>query len=125
MATPQKETKTKMKQTVKTGAKPAAKGSSAKTQTATKETKPKKERKKRGQFTEPVLYQGRIWEQESLKNYKEYQTAFMKETYRTFVFRVTRNKEDAIIEHLESQENLTEYIKRLVLLDMEKSQKRK
>ena len=76
------------------------------------------EAKKKG-----VVYaQGRVWKKSQLEDYRAYQTQFNKNTYRTFVFRVSKEKEEEIIKHLESQENLTEYLKNLIMIDMERSQ---
>lgn len=72
------------------------------------------ESKKKG-----VVYaQGRMWKKSQLEDFRAYQTEYNKNTYRTFVFRVSKEKEGDIIKYLESQENLTEYLKILIREDM-------
>lgn len=68
---------------------------------------------------EGVVYaQGRMWKKSQLEDFRAYQTEYNKNTYRTFVFRVSKEKEGDVINFLESKNNLTEYLKILIREDM-------
>ena len=69
--------------------------------------------------TNTVYACGRIWRDKSLKAFREKQSKFIKETYRPFIIRMAKLKEADIIEFMESQDNLTGYIRGLIRQDME------
>ena len=69
--------------------------------------------------TQTVYACGRIWTDESLKAFREKQSEFIKDTYRPFIIRMAKLKEADIIEYMESQDNLTGYIRDLIRKDME------
>lgn len=67
-----------------------------------------------------VYAQGRMWDSDKLKEYRDYQHRFAKK-YRLFTFRFDQTKVDdlALVKYLESQESLTGYLRDLVTKDME------
>ncbi len=77
-------------------------------------TKKKPVQKKNGK----VYVRGRTWTKAQLAAYSEYQVKYQKESYRSFVFRISREKDPDMIAFLESQENLTDYIRKLIDRDM-------
>ena len=67
-----------------------------------------------------VYAQGRMWDADDLKAYRDYQHEFAKK-YRLFTFRFdqTSVNDRALVKFLEDQENLTGYLRDLVTNDME------
>ena len=63
---------------------------------------------------------GRIWTDKQLENYRKYQVNFLRDTYRTFVVRLKKEGDKKLISFLEKQDNVTEYIKNLIVEDMKK-----
>ncbi len=60
----------------------------------------------------------------SYQNKLEYNNTYNRNNYRSFSMRLNHEKENNIIQWLESQDSLKEYLLSLVLKDMEKSQKK-
>ena len=75
--------------------------------------------------TGEITAQGRVWQEKKLSDYRQYQQDFNKETYRTFVFRLSKTKDEGMISFLEGQDNLTEYLKILIREDMQNTQSKK
>ena len=69
--------------------------------------------------TQTVYACGRIWNEDHLKSYREYQRDFLVKTYRPFIIRMSKMKDADMIEFMESQDNLTGYIRDLIRKDME------
>ena len=68
--------------------------------------------------TKNVTYaQNRIWHNEDLKRYRDYQKDFNKTHYRTFVIRIPREQYKDLISFLETKDNLTAYIADLIAQD--------
>ena len=65
-----------------------------------------------------VYAQGTIWDIEKLKEYRKYQNEYNKQKYRPFIIRFNKEKDDDIIKHLESQDNLVEYLRNLIRDDI-------
>lgn len=68
--------------------------------------------------TKTVYACGRIWSEDDLKSYRDYQNDFLIKTYRPFIFRMSKLKDADVIEFMESQDNLTGYIRNLIREDM-------
>ena len=80
-----------------------------------------KSTKKKAIFDEKsntIYANGRTWTTEQLEKFKKYQTGFMKESYRTFIFRCSRVEDKPMVDYLEAKDNLAGYIKELVAKDM-------
>ncbi len=69
--------------------------------------------------TQTVYACGRIWNKDDLKSYRKYQKDFLVKTYRPFIIRMSKMKDADVIEFMESQDNLTGYIRNLIRKDME------
>lgn len=67
-----------------------------------------------------VYAQGRMWDADKLKDYRDYQHRYIKK-YRLFTFRFDQTNQNdlALARFLEDQENLTGYLRDLVTNDME------
>lgn len=50
--------------------------------------------------------------------FRRYQIEYMRKTYRSFVFRVRRDRDAALIEFCEKQENLTAFVVNLIKNEM-------
>lgn len=72
-----------------------------------------------------IYAQGRVWNKEAFDRYRKYQIEFSKKNYRTFALRFSREKDSAIIQRMEEQENLVEYLRNLITKDIEKDAKKK
>lgn len=83
-----------------------------------KSTKPKLIRKRN-----KVITQDREWTREAFDSYREYQIRYTKENYRTFTFRLNRERDAELIEWFESQDNFANYIRELGQKDMKKKKK--
>ena len=70
-----------------------------------------------------IIAQGKRWSEESFVHYRKYQTEFVKKTYRTFTLRLRRTDEKDLIDWLESQDNLAEYLINLIKKDHDKKTK--
>lgn len=62
------------------------------------------------------------WNEESLKKFREYQNAFIKNTYKAYTIRFNREKEKNIIDFLEKKGKTTDYIRKLIEKDLEKEE---
>ena len=58
---------------------------------------------------------------DALKNYRRYQNRYVKENYRTYVFRFNKKTEANLVSFLDNKDNLSSYIRRLITEDMKKS----
>ena len=85
-----------------------------------KSTKPKLIKKRN-----KVITPSKVWTKEAFESYREYQTRYTKENYRTFAFRLKRDGDGDLIEWFESQENLADYIRELGRKDMEEKKSHK
>lgn len=63
---------------------------------------------------------GHNWTDESHKNFRDYQTKFNADTYRTFMFRVRRDSEAELIKFCESQDNFAGLMVSLIKGEMTK-----
>lgn len=68
-----------------------------------------------------IVAQGKTWDPSKLQAFRDYQVNYNKETYRAFFFRASKVHEVEIIDWLEAKDNLSGYIKDLVIKDMEKN----
>lgn len=62
----------------------------------------------------------KIWSEKTLEWYRAYQRDYHKNRLRQFTIRYDRINEKKLIEYLESQENVTKYLKELQIADMKK-----
>ena len=69
--------------------------------------------------THTIYACGKIWDKDSLKRYREYQSEFLANRYRQFIIRMSKLTDAGIIEFMESQDNLTGYIRELIQKDMD------
>ena len=72
---------------------------------------------------EMIVSAGRTYSPEALKKFRQYQTKYEKENYRRISLRI-RSTETELIEWLESQENVMEYIRSVVKADMIRQKKK-
>lgn len=77
-------------------------------------------KKKKGKIISP----NRVWSKEAFDKTRAYQISYYKENYRSFNIRFSRKNDQELISYLESQDNLAEYIRKLVNKDIE-NKKRK
>lgn len=70
-----------------------------------------------------VYAQGRIWTPEQYTRFRKYQVAFTKEHYRTFAIRFSRETDADIIAYLEAQNNVVEYLRKVIREDNKKKKK--
>ena len=61
-----------------------------------------------------IYKNGQFWDEAQLENAREYRNEYVKNTYRTYVFRLGYEKDANLIEFCNSQENLTALIKELL-----------
>lgn len=84
----------------------------------------KKTDKKAKELNNGMIYaNNRIWTEDQLSSYRQYQTSYIKEKYRTFVLRFSKTKDKDIIEYIESKKEATAYIKDLIIADMNENNK--
>ena len=55
---------------------------------------------------------------------KQYDTNYVKANVRQFIFKLNRQYDQEMIQHLEGQKNINEYLKTLILQDMDKQSKK-
>ena len=67
-----------------------------------------------------VITPYRVYSEEAYNKFLKYKQNFDAKRYRRFIFRLVNGEDDDAIDFLQSQKGLTEYIKGLVMADMEK-----
>ncbi|MBR0417879.1 MAG: hypothetical protein IJI66_01775 [Erysipelotrichaceae bacterium] len=67
-----------------------------------------------------VFAAGKTFSESSYKNMRAYQDSYEKEKYRRFNIRMRFEEDGDIIEFLESQNNLYEYMRKIIRADMKK-----
>ena len=67
-----------------------------------------------------IISSGREFSKEALKSYRQYQADYIKKKYRSFIIRLRYDEDSKLIEHMESKDNLSNYIKMLVEKDISK-----
>lgn len=65
-----------------------------------------------------IVKNNKSWTEAGLQKYKEYQSTFVKESYRTFLFRVRNDRDAAIIKFCEEQNNFTGLMTSLIRNEM-------
>lgn len=81
-----------------------------------------KERQKRGiKMTDKKQS---VWNEDSIKKFREYQNNFIRHTYQAYTIRFNREKDEEVIKHLEAKGRITSYIRNLIEADMEKEKKK-
>lgn len=65
-----------------------------------------------------VEYKGQTFNLDSLANVRKYQNDFNRKTYKSYAFRLHKEKDKKIIEHLKKKKELTPYLRSLILKDM-------
>jgi len=81
---------------------------SKKTRTPTKRAKPYNE-----------------WTKEAYDNFRDYQIKYYKENYRTFAIKFSRDKDSDVIEYLESQENVANWVREKARKDIDRLNRKK
>lgn len=71
-----------------------------------------------------IYANGRIWTPEQYDRFRKYQVAFTKKHYRTFAIRFARDTDADIIEYLEKQDNVVEYLRKIIRADNKKNKKK-
>lgn len=61
---------------------------------------------------------GRVYTEESFKRNREYSVYYMKNNYRVFVIKCRKDNDDVLIQWMESKDNLTNYVKELIIKNM-------
>lgn len=65
----------------------------------------------------------RVWKKEALESFREYQNDFIRKHYQAYTIRFVKEDEKEMIDFLKTQDNLTDYIRQLILADMKKKKK--
>lgn len=65
-----------------------------------------------------IANDNKYWNEESLNRFREYQTAYIAKSYRTFMFRVRKDTEKNLIDFCENQDNLTGFVVSLIKDEM-------
>lgn len=61
---------------------------------------------------------------DTLKKFREYQSEFIKKHYTAFTIRFEKELDADVIKHVQSQRNITGYIRDLIYADMKKAKKK-
>ena len=78
----------------------------------------KSTKKKYVAIDDEVFAQGRKWNKESLAKFRHYQSEFVKENYQTITVRLRKRVAADIIQQVVSQDNASEYFRKLVRADI-------
>ena len=62
----------------------------------------------------------RIYSEDAYKKYRRYQDSYNKENYRRFGIKLRKDSDKELIEWLESKDNVTHYLKQLIIADAHK-----
>ena len=65
------------------------------------------------------------WTKEAYDNFRDYQIKYYKENYRTFTIKLNRDKDRDIVDYLESQENIANWVRETVRKQINKDLKKK
>ena len=65
------------------------------------------------------------WTKEAYDNFRDYQIKYYKENYRTFTIKLNRDKDGDIVDYLESQENIANWVRETVRKQINKDLKKK
>lgn len=63
------------------------------------------------------------WNEETLKKFRKYQNAFIRNTYQAYTVRFNKEKDSDVIDFLEKKGKITDYIRKLIEADMEREKK--
>ena len=72
-----------------------------------------------------VITSSREWTKEAYEQYRDYQINYAKENYRTFAFRLNREKDADLIEYFESKDNFADFIRYLGNKELKKEKGKK
>ena len=65
------------------------------------------------------------WTKEAYDSFRDYQIKYYKENYRTFAIKFSRDKDSDIIEYLESQENIANWVREKARKDIDRLNRKK
>lgn len=68
-----------------------------------------------------IIKKGKKWTEKQLKRYRNWQKKYIKENYRTFVFRLNYEKEKDLIDFIKSQPNITNCVREALISEMNSS----
>lgn len=62
----------------------------------------------------------RVYSETEYKKYRQYQDSYNKKNYRRFGIKLRKDSDKELIEWLESKDNVTHYLKQLIIADTHK-----
>ncbi len=65
------------------------------------------------------------WTDEAYKRFRDYQIEYYKENYRSFTIKYKRGKDDDVINFLESLDNISEWVRKMVRKEIDNNNKSK
>ena len=65
------------------------------------------------------------WTKEAYDSFRDYQIKYYKENYRTFAIKFSRDKDGDVIDYLESQENIANWVREKARKDLARLEKKK
>ena len=65
------------------------------------------------------------WTKEAYDSFRDYQIKYYKENYRTFTIKFSRDRDGDVIDYLESQENIANWVREKARKDLARLEKKK